>query len=64
MDFWQRAFLNKRDQQELIFSLKTVFDDFCHKSTKFTSVLIDHQFLFETLQYFDIPNIYNCLIEN
>ena len=64
--FWQRTFLNKRDSQELIYTLKTAFDDFRHKSTKFTSVFtgfadafgkVDHQFLFETLQYFDIPDI-------
>ena len=62
--------MNKRDRQELIYTLKTAFDDFRYKSTKFTSVFIDfadafgsvnHQFLFETLQYFDIPYIYNCL---
>ena len=73
IDFWQRTQLNKRDQQELIFCLKTVFDNFHHKSTKFASVFIDfadasgginHQFLFEMLQYFDIPDICNCLIEN
>ena len=73
IDFWQRSFLNKSDRQELIYTLKTAFDDFHHKSTKFTSVFIDfadafgsvnHQFLFETLQYFDIPDIYNCLIED
>ena len=66
IDFWQQGFLNKRDRQELIYPLKTAFDDFRHKSTKFTSVFIDfadafgsvnHQFLFETLQYFDIPDI-------
>ena len=71
--FWQRAYLNKRYRQELIFSLKTTFDDFRHKSTKFRSVFIDfadgfcsinHQFLLETLQYFDIPDICNCFIED
>ena len=41
IDFWQRAFLNKRDRQEHVFSLKTAFDDFRHKSTKFASVFID-----------------------
>ena len=73
IDFWQRAFLNKSDCQELIYTLKTAIEDFHHKSTKFTSVFIDfayafgsvnHQFLFETLQLFDIPDIYNCLIED
>ena len=64
--------MNKRDRQELIYTLKTAFDDFRHKSTNFTSVFLDfadafgrvnHQFLFEILQYFHIPDIYNCLIE-
>ena len=73
IDFWQQAFLNKSDCQELIYTLKTAIEDFHHKSTKFTSVFIDfayafgsvnHQFLFETLQLFDIPDIYNCLIED
>ena len=41
IDFWLRAFLNKRNRQELIFSLKTTFDDFRYKSAKFTSVFID-----------------------
>ena len=65
--------MNKRDHQELNHTSRTAFDNFPHKSTKFTSVFIDfadafgsvnHQFLFETLQYFDIPDIYNCLIED
>ena len=73
IDFWQRAFLNKRDRQELIYTLKTEFDDFPHKSTKLTSLFTDfadvfgsvnHQFLFEAIKYFDIPDIYNCLMED
>ena len=72
IDFQQQAFLNKRDHQELIHTSRTAFDNFPHKSTKFTSVFIDfadafgsvnHQFLFEALQYFDIPDKCNCLIE-
>ena len=64
--------MNKRDHQELIHTSRTAFDNFPHKSTKFTSVFIDfadafgsvnHQFLFEALQYFDIPDKCNCLIE-
>lgn len=73
IDFWQRAYLNKRYRQELIFSLKTTFDDFRHKRTKLTSVFIDfagafgrinHQFLSKALQYFDMRDIYNWLIED
>ena len=71
--FWQRAFLSKRDRQELIFTLKTAMDDFCHLSTKFYAVFIDfadafgsvkHTFIFESLEHFNIPTIYNCLIED
>ena len=71
--FWQRAFLSKRDRQDLIFTLKTAFDDFRHKSSKMVSVFIDfadafgsveHEFIFETLESFDIPLIYCALIED
>ena len=70
--FWQRAFLSKRDRQDLIFTLKTAFDDFRHKSSKMVSVFIDfadafgsveHGFIFETLKSFGIPLIYCALIE-
>ena len=73
IEFWQRAFLNKRDRQELIFTLKSKIDDFHHLSTKMHLVFIDfadafgsvkHQFIFETLQYFEIPKMYCCLIED
>ena len=71
--FWQRAFLRKRDRQELIFTLKAEMDDFRHKSTKFIIVFIDfadafgsvkHEFIFETLSRFGIPEKYACLIED
>ena len=47
-------------------------DDFRHKSTKFIVVFIDfadafgsvkHEFIFETLSHFGIPEKYACLIE-
>ena len=53
--------------------MKTAFDYFRLKSTTFASVFTDladafgsinHQFPFEILQYYDITNRYNCLIEN
>ena len=59
--------------QELIFTLKTAFDDFRHKSTKMNVAIIDfadafgsvkHEFMFETLQHFNIPAKYCCLIED
>ena len=48
-------------------------DDFQHKSTKFIVVFIDladafgsvkHEFIFETLSYFGIPEKYACLLED
>lgn len=73
LEFLQRAFLSKRDRQDLIFTLKTEIDDFRHLSTKMSAVFIDfsdafgsvdHDFIFETLQLFDIPLMYCCLIED
>ena len=63
--FWERAFLRKRDRQELIFTLKAEMDDFRHKSTRFIVVFIDfvdafasvkHEFIFETLSHFGRKN--------
>ena len=71
--FWQRAFLQKRDRQELIFTLKTVIDDFRHMSVKFYLLFVDfadafgsvrHDFIFSTLATFNIPNMYCCLVED
>ena len=71
--FWQRAFLVKRDRQELIFTLKTSIDDFRHMSTMFHLIFIDfvdafgsvsHDYIFSTLKEFGIPHIYCCLIED
>ena len=48
-------------------------DDFRHKSIKFIVVFIDfadtfgsvkHEFIFETLSHFDIPEKYACVIED
>ena len=71
--FWQRAFLNERDRQELIFALKTIMDDFRHLSTKLHIVFIDfadafgsvkHEYIIETLRHFNIPEMYIGLIED
>ena len=71
--FWQRAYLQKRDRQELIFSLKTAIDDFKRLSTKFHVVFIDfadafgsvnHEYIFETLQDLGIPYSLLCIIED
>ena len=71
--FWQRAFLCKRDRQELVYTLKTSIDDFRHQSTRLYLVFIDfadafgsvrHDFIFETLKEFRVPLMYCCIIEN
>ena len=71
--FWQRAYLKKRDRQELIFNIMTEIDDFKHISTKFYLGFIDfadafgsvnHRFIFETLELFHIPHVYCVLIED
>ena len=38
--YWQRAYLEKRDRQDLIFCLKTAIDDFRHQSSKFYAPFI------------------------
>ena len=59
--FWQRAFLRKRDRQELIYTLKTAIDDFRHLSAILNVVFIDfagafgsikHDLIFEMLMDF------------
>ena len=39
--YWQQAFISKRDQQDLIFCLKTATNDFRHSSSKFYTVLVE-----------------------
>ena len=71
--FWQRAYLASRDRQELIFALKTAIDDLKHMSAKLHIIFIDfsdafgsvnHDFMFETLNQFEIPLVYCVLIED
>ena len=63
ISFWQRAYLEKRDRQELIFNLITEIDDLKHLSTKMYVTFIDfagafssvsHGFIFDSLQRFNI----------
>ena len=67
-----RLFSYKRDGQELIYTLKTAIDDFWHLSAIFNVVFIDfaeafgcikHDFIFETLMDFGIPQMFCCLID-
>ena len=41
LGYWQKAYLEKRDRQDLIFCLKTAIDDFRHQSSKFYALFID-----------------------
>ena len=41
MSFWKKAYLEKRDRQELIFNLITEIDDLKHLSTKMYVTFID-----------------------
>lgn len=70
--FWQRAYLETRDRQELIFALKTAIDDLKHMSTKLHLIFIDfsdafgsvsHTCMFKVLHEFEIPLVYCVLIE-
>ena len=50
LGYWQRAYLEKRDRQDLIFCLKTAVDDFRHKSSKFYALFIDFRDAFGSLK--------------
>ena len=67
MSFWKKAYLEKRDRQELIFNLITEIDDLKHLSTKMYVTFIDfadafgsvsHEFIFDSLEKFNIPETY------
>ena len=73
IEFWQRAFLQGRNRQDLIFSLKTALDDFKHISTKLHVLFIDfadaygsikHDKMIQTLSEYDIPATYCKIIKN
>ena len=73
IEFWQRAFPKGRNRQDLIFSLKTVLDDFRHISTKLHILFIDfadafgsikHKEITTTLSEYNIPTVYCKIIEH
>ena len=73
ISFWQKAYLEKRDRQELIFDLITEIDDLRHLSTKMYVTFIDfadtfgsvsHEFIFDSLERFNIPETYCTLIKD
>ena len=65
--------MSSRSRQDLIFMLKTFIDDFKHKTSTLLISFIDfadafgslnHTYMFQTLQLFDIPNKYCMIIED
>ena len=50
LGYWQRAYLEKRDRQDLIFCLRAAIDDFRHQSSKFYALFIDFRDAFGSLK--------------
>ena len=49
INFWQRAYIKKRDRQELIFLMQTAIDDFKHISSRFYAIFVDFRDAFGSL---------------
>ena len=73
ISFWQWAYLEKRDRQEFIFNLIAKIDDLKHLSTKMYVTFTDfadtfgsvsHEFIFDSLEKFNIPEMYFNLIKD
>ena len=47
INFWQRAYIKKRDRQELIFLMQTTIDDFKHISSRFYAIFVNFRDAFE-----------------
>ena len=47
--YWQRAYISKRDWQDLLFCLKTATDDFRHSSSKFYTLFMEFRDAFGSL---------------
>ena len=58
--YWQRAYISKRDRQDLIFCLKTAIDDFRHSSSKFYTLFVDFRDAFGSLSQ---EYLIKCLLE-
>ena len=64
LGYWQRAYLEKRDPQDLIFCLKTAIDNFRHQSSKFYALFINFHDAFGSLkQSHMIKQLVECGIE-
>ena len=73
ISFWQRAYLEKRERQELIFNLITEIEDLKHLNTKMYVTFIDfadaygsfsHEFIIDSLERFNITETYCTLIKD
>ena len=49
INFWQRAYIKKRDRQELIFLMQTAIDDSKHISSRFYAIFVDFRDAFGSL---------------
>ena len=49
VNFWQRAYIRKRDRQELIFLMQTAIDDFKHTSSHFYTLFVDFRDAFGSI---------------
>ena len=62
--YWQRAYISKRDRQELIFCLKTAIDDFRHSKSRFYALFVDFRDAFGSIsQESLIKSLLECGIE-
>ena len=62
--YWQRAYISKRDRQELIFCLKTAIDDFRHSNSRFYALFVDFRDAFGSIsQESLIKSLLECGIE-
>ena len=73
ISFWQRAYLEKRERQELIINLITEIEDLKHLNTKMYVTFIDfadaydsfsHEFIIDSLERFNITETYCTLIKD
>ena len=64
LGYWQRAYLEKRDRQDLIFCLQAAIDDFRYQSSKFYALFIDFRDAFDSLkQSHMIKQLVECRIK-
>ena len=71
--FWQIAYLNKRDRQDMIYNLMTeIVDVKCMSMRMFVAFInfadafdsVSHKSILESLEKFNIPKVYRDLIED